>query len=148
MISDSLHYSATHYLTRNMRPGDGITVFNDKSQRSASIGDFTFEIVDDDLIIAQFWFQNDRWCLITTKSIYYMSDSKFIQISANLITKVDINIIPRQTRLANIDEIRLSLNNNDSFIIRAKRNNSLGLLYNTINRIVRRNLLERTQLTD
>jgi hypothetical protein len=147
MTNDSLRYSATHYLTRNMKPDDGITVFDEKPRPSVSIGDLTIEIVGDDLLIAEFRFRNDGWCLISTKSIYYMSDSKLLHISANLITRADINVIPRKTRIEDIDEIRLSIANNDNVIIKANTGNALGLLYNTITRLVRRNLLERIEST-
>ena len=147
MNNDSLRYSATHYLTRNMKPDDGITVFGEKTQRSVSIGDFTIEIVGDDLPIAEFRFRNDRWCLVTTKSIYYMCDSKLLHTPANLITRVDINVVPRQTRIADIDEIRLIITDGDSVTIKAIRGNALGLLYNTITRLIRRNSLEHTEST-
>ena len=146
MNNDSLHYSATHYLTRNMKPGDGITVFGEIPQRSVSIGDFTIEIVGDDLLIAEFRFRNERWCLITTKSIYYMSESKLLHTPAYLITRADINVVPRQTRIADIKEIHLSIADSDgNVIIEANPGNALGLLYNTITRLVRRNLLLRIE---
>ena len=139
-VTDStLHYATTRYLLRRAGGEGGVLVFADPAKYATWAGASEFALATEELPVAVFKFDPDRWCLVTTRSVYCRSGAHQQRFEAAGLRRIRPHIVAGVTRVDTLDEIRVTLSDKSAHLIKAAPGLIFNLLYATLIRLARTN---------